>query len=193
MSGAVTATDSAGLSRCSDLIQRRVPVVPVRPVGRSILDEWQRLRISVEDVPTYFGNGQERRHLYGDPSGHVDVDLDCPRLSPWRSVLADHGKDPRANGASPGRTDGIFRLRSRTTQYRDIDKSCWWKLRSTGGQTHHPPAAIHPVRWFAWDVDGRPRRGGAARLQTRSAQVALRPWWLATGPLLGSRHDRRMP
>ena len=191
MSGAVTATDSAVCRVARDLIQRRVPVVPVPP-GRKgpILDEWQRLRISVEDVPTYFGNGQNVGILLGDPSGHVDVDLDCPE------AIAVADRFLLTTGRIHGRRSKPRSHRwylptpiPPTTQYRDIDKSMLVELRSTGGQTIIPPS-IHPSgEVFAWDVDGDPAEVDAARLQTAVAQVAAAALVARHWPAVGSRHD----
>jgi hypothetical protein len=52
--------------------------MPARQKGPRIAD-WQRLRLSLEDVPRYFNNGQNVGIINGQASGGlVTVDLDRP-------------------------------------------------------------------------------------------------------------------
>ena len=59
-------------------IERGGAVIPV-PHGskKPSMDEWENMRITSEDVPRYWTNGQNIGLLTGEPSGWlVDVDLD---------------------------------------------------------------------------------------------------------------------
>ena len=60
------------------LIRRGVAVIPV-PAGEKHPGRpgWESLRITEEDIPNYWTNGQNVGMLCGKPSGdRVDVDLD---------------------------------------------------------------------------------------------------------------------
>src|SRR5215217_1927408 len=61
------------------LIRRGVAVIPV-PAGekKASLRGWESLRITEEEIPNYWTNGQNVGLLCGKPSGgRVDVDLDA--------------------------------------------------------------------------------------------------------------------
>jgi hypothetical protein len=61
------------------LIRRGVAVIPV-PAGQKNpgRPEWEALRITEEEIPNYWTNGQNIGVLCGKPSGgRVDVDLDA--------------------------------------------------------------------------------------------------------------------
>jgi putative DNA primase/helicase len=59
-------------------IERGGAVIPVPPGSKDPgRDEWQNMRVTAEDVPRYWTNGQNVGLLTGEPSGWlVDVDLD---------------------------------------------------------------------------------------------------------------------
>src|SRR5918997_1222832 len=58
--------------------ERGGAVIPVAPDSKKPgMDGWQDMRITVEDIPRYWTNGQNIGLLTGEPSGWlVDVDLD---------------------------------------------------------------------------------------------------------------------
>jgi hypothetical protein len=61
------------------LIRRGVAVIPV-PAGEKNPGRpgWEALRITEEEIPNYWTNGQNVGLLCGEPSGgRVDVDLDA--------------------------------------------------------------------------------------------------------------------
>ena len=61
------------------LIRRGVAVIPV-PAGEKNPGRpgWEALRITEEEIPDYWTNGQNVGLLCGEPSGwRVDVDLDA--------------------------------------------------------------------------------------------------------------------
>jgi len=61
-------------------IKRGVMVIPVRKDEKDPgIPGWQDLRLTVEDVPRYWTNGQNIGVLNGKPSGwRICVDLDVP-------------------------------------------------------------------------------------------------------------------
>ena len=65
------------------LIRRGVAVIPVLSGEKNPnRTGWQAERISEEDVPQYWTNGQNVGVLCGEPSGGlVDVDLDSPEAA----------------------------------------------------------------------------------------------------------------
>jgi putative DNA primase/helicase len=74
----------ANAETCRQVAQKYIRAglapVPVPPGKKAPnLEEWQRLRISEEEVPRFWNNGQNIRVLTGEPSGWlVDIDLDVP-------------------------------------------------------------------------------------------------------------------
>jgi predicted P-loop ATPase len=125
-----------------------VPYRKKKPNGNA----WQKLRISVADVPAYFnGKPQNVGALWGDASGSVDVDLDAseaialaPALLPYTGMIFGHASKPRSHH--------IFRIIpvSQRLQFRDPlnTKSMLVELRgltkkNTVGFQSVMPCSIH--------------------------------------------------
>src|SRR5262245_60094054 len=183
--------------------ERRWKLVPV-PHGakRPILQEWQNLRLTVEDLPTYF-NGQPQNIgvLLGAPSGHLlDVDLDCreavmlaqtflpptdckfgrpsKRASHWFYV-GSTPTDGRQSFEDPERVDG----RKRTCV----------ELRSTRFQTILP-GSLHGESGeeVTWDDDGELASVDPADLEKRVKYLAVASLLARHWPTEGTRHDAAM-
>ncbi len=189
----MTATATAlNIQRAAiEEIRRGYSVVPVPPRQKGpTLPEWQKLRLSVEDVPSYFGQEENLGRLNGEPSGLVDVDLDCPealavadRFLPKTGMIHGRPGKPRSHrwyAPSPIPS---------TRQFKDINGTMLVELRSTGGQTVIPPS-IHPSgEVVAWDSTGDPTGVHVATLQQAVAHVAAVALLARHWPVKGSRHD----
>ena len=76
--------------------------IPARQKGPQI-PGWQRLRMSVSDVPRYFSNVQNIGIITGKASGWlVTVDLDCPEAV----ALAGRFLEPTLTGGRESVPDG---------------------------------------------------------------------------------------
>jgi putative DNA primase/helicase len=132
-------------------IERGYTVVPV-PAGEKNPDRrrWQDLRISLEDVPRYFTNGQNIGVHVGEPSGwRVDVDLDVPEVR----KVAGRFLDPTLTSGRASAPDSHWWYVCRGAEYRtfkDTNGETILELRSTGHHTLVWPS-VHPsgeeIRW----------------------------------------------
>lgn len=129
-----------------------VPFATKNPNRRN----WQRERVTPEEVPARFGPGPTNIGLLtGAPSGWiVDVDLDHPRCV----ALADDflPATPAVFGR-PGnpRSHRLYRVTSpaSTKQHRSKSAGMLVEMRSTTHQTMIPPS-VHPSgEQIAWDGD----------------------------------------
>src|ERR1044072_3636438 len=76
----VATHDVTPLEIAHDLVRQGFSVVPVAYRSKNAyLDDWSNLRITMEDLPNYFGSKPMNIGvLLGEASGGlVDVDLDC--------------------------------------------------------------------------------------------------------------------
>ncbi len=123
---------------------------------------WERLRISVTDVPKYFTTSSNIGVLNGEPSGWlVDIDLDHPLARELAddflpATPAEFGRE------SSRRSHRIYRVIGKvaTTQRRlpkvDGKAPMIVELRSTGSQTIFP-GSVHPGgELIEWDSNGEP-------------------------------------
>jgi hypothetical protein len=132
-------------------IERGYTVVPV-PAGSKNpgRDGWERLRITVEDVPRYFTNGQNIGIHVGEPSGwRVDVDLDVPEIL----KVAGRFLPPTLTSGRASSPDSHWwyvcpGVEHRT--FKDMGGETILELRSTGHHTLVWPS-VHPsgeqVKW----------------------------------------------
>ena len=106
-------------------------------------DDWQSLRITAEDIPNYWTNGQGIGLLTGEPSGWlVDVDLDfaeavkiAGRFLPRRSRAAERAARTRTGGsgleARRIEISGIQTARSASWSSGPQADKPWWHLPRT--------------------------------------------------------------
>ena len=135
-------------------MRRGAAVIPV-PAGSKNpgRDGWESLRLTPEDIPNYWTNGQGIGLLTGEPSGWlVDVDLDVEEAAKiagrFLPQTLTSGRESRPHSHwwfwAPGSTNHDF---------RDTDgRKRLVELRSTGRQTLVAPSA-HPsgekYRWHS--------------------------------------------
>jgi putative DNA primase/helicase len=152
--------------------------IPI-PAGQKhpILKGWQNLRLSKEDLPRYFSNGQNVGLLLGEPSlGLVDVDCDwkesaflAPRFLPTTGMISGRESSPKSHYwfIAPG---------VKTKQFIDPtesdERNMIVELRSTGGQTLVAPS-VHPSgECYIWHEFTDPARIEPEQLQNAVASIA---------------------
>lgn len=189
-----------------DYLARGLAVLPVEYKGKrpshngKLLTGWQHLRLTADDLSTYFnGHAQNIGVVLGEASGRVvDADLDCPEAV----MLAPEFLPP--TGAIFGRTS---RRRSHYLYYADLktrkfcdpllekgkdeaerDKAMLVELRSTGTQTVFPGSVHESGEAITWDQDQDPESIEAVELERAGARLAaaclLTRYWPA-----GARND----
>lgn len=138
MSTDASRRDAAGL------IRRGVAVIPV-PAGEKNPGRagWETMRISEDEVPRHWTNGQNVGVLCGEPSGGlVDVDLDSPEAV----ALAGRFLPPTLTSGRERRPHSHWWYRcagAESRDWKDTDRSKLVELRSTGRQTLVSPS-LHP-------------------------------------------------
>jgi hypothetical protein len=145
--------DSAKAARW--YIGKGFTVVPV-PVGEKNpgRDGWESLRITLEEVPQYFNNGQNIGLHNGEPSRWlVCVDLDKPEAA----MLAGRLFDPTLTSGRESTPDAhwwFFAEGAPHTTFKDLDGSMILELRSTGHHTLVQPS-VHPSgERYRWSESG---------------------------------------
>jgi hypothetical protein len=165
-------------------IERGGAVIPVprgsKDPGR---DEWQNMRITAEDVPRYWTNGQNVGLLTGEPSGWlVDVDLDVQEAveiaGRFLPQTLTSGRESRPHSHWWFRAEG-----AENREYKDTDgKKRLVEVRSTGRQTLVAPS-IHPSgEEYTWH-----KESGLAVAQIPPEELEAQVRELATATLI-ARH-----
>jgi len=172
------------------LIRRGVAVIPV-PAGEKNPGRpgWESLRITEEEIPNYWTNGQNVGLLCGKPSGNrVDVDLDPDEAvkiaGRFLPPTLTSGRESRPHShwwyVAPG---------AKSRDWKDTDRSKLIELRSTGRQTLVAPST-HP------DGDAYIWHPGLEMEEIPSDELVARCQELATATLIarhvppaGGRHD----
>ena len=183
-------------------IERGYTVVPVparsKNPGR---DKWEELRITLEDVPRYFNNGQNIGLHNGEPSGWlVPVDQDVPEarkvagrfLIPTLTSGRESSPDSHWWFVAPGCPHKTF---------KDLDNSMILELRSTGHHTLVEPS-VHPSgESYKWSRSGlQPAEISAEDLTRACRELATAALIARNLPELrdsrtgagGGRHDLAM-
>lgn len=184
---------STPLQLASTYVTRGWSVVPVPyRTKRPVLDEWQKLRLSPEELQKHFdGAPQNVGVLLGAPSGGLnDVDLDSAQavaladwfLPPTSSVF---GRDSKL------KSHRIYScpLINRTQQYRAPDGTMIVELRSTGSQTVFPGSTHESGEAIEWHDDGAPTPVSAAVLAVAVGRLAAAALLARHWPAKGARHD----
>ncbi len=151
-------------------IRSGLAVVPVPPRSKNPnRSGWERLRITLEEIPRYFDNGQNIGIHLGEPSGwRVDVDLDAPEtrrvagrfLTPTLTSGRESAPDSHWWYVCPGAEHRTF---------TDLDGEMLLELRSTGHHTLVWPS-VHPSgEAITWSGTDQPHEVGAREL-TRSCK-----------------------
>ncbi len=130
-----------------------------------VVKNWSDLRVTENDLPAYFHDGESVGILLGEPSGGlVDVDLDSPETRALAGILLPSTDAVFGRPSSP-RSHRLYRCdpapRSKSSFIDPITTKKIVELRSTGLQTVFPPsewtdesAGSRETR--TWEADGEP-------------------------------------
>ena len=147
-------------------IERGWTPVPV-PAGAKNpgRDGWQDLRISLEDIPLYFNNGQNIGLHCGEPSGWlVCADLDVVEA---RKLAEKFLAPTLASGreSTPGSHLWYIAEGAQHATFKDLDGSMLLELRSTGHHTLVAPSTHPSGESYKWSRNATaPTRVGPEEL-----------------------------
>lgn len=180
----------------ASLLARGWAVIPVPArTKKPVIEEWQNLRLTRDDLPGYFVNGCNVGVLLGAPSGDlVDIDLDAREAV----ALADLFLPATATvfgRASKPRAHWLYSCAITTEKFQDVERGAddvtamLVEIRSTGCQTIFPPSEHPGGERVEWSDDGEPASVDTfevhrAVVLLACAAVIARHW-----PVLGARHD----
>jgi putative DNA primase/helicase len=135
-------------------INRSIAVIPVPAEEKNPgYEGWQNLRLTEQDVPRHWSNGQNIGVLNGEPSGwRVCIDLDVSdALS-----LAGRFLDPTLTGGRKSRPHSHWWYVARgaqTEKFKDLDGAMLLELRSTGCQTIVAPSVQPNGEQYTWHAE----------------------------------------
>ena len=150
---------------------------------------WQNLRLTEEDLPRYFGNGEGVGLLLGEASGGLtDVDLDCPEairaasyFLPTTGMVHGRPEAPSSHWWYRTRLKKIFEL-------RDDEGKKLLEVRA-GGQTLVPPSVCESGEARMWETTGlEPTRVDDEELLHAAKHLAAATLLARVWPERG-RHD----
>jgi hypothetical protein len=188
------------LQAARNLVADGCAVVPVPYAQKKpILKEWEKLRLSADDLMRHFNGRGNLGLLNGIPSGNrTDLDLDVPEAVAAAPAFAPptqlmHGR--QSNPASHWWYAVMGTIETRKFQFTeaDSDKSTMLvEVRSTGTQTLMPPS-VHPEgEVYRYDRHGEPARVTPATLVRAASLVATCALIARHWPGKGSRDDAAM-
>lgn len=176
--------------------QGRSPVpIPSKAKG-PVIKGWQKLRITLKDLPKYF-NGHEQNIgiILGEASnGLTDADLDCAEARalaqyflPRTASVFGRQSAPRSHWEYVVNPPMESQQWSAPQDKNRKGKSMLVELRGTGAQTVFPPS-IHPSEEpICFDEDGEPAVVDAAVLRRAASRLAAASLLVRFWPD-GSRH-----
>jgi hypothetical protein len=174
------------------LIRRGVAVIPV-PAGKKNPGRpgWEALRITEEEIPDYWTNGQNVGVLCGEPSGgRVDVDLDTDEAVKiafrFLPATMTSGRKSRPHSHCWYVARG-----AESADWKDVDGKKLVELRSTGRQTLVAPSTHPDGDEYVWHSEAGLKMAeiSAAELRERCRELATAALIARHVPPEGSRHD----
>jgi len=183
---------SGRIDAVRDYVRRGWAPVPVP--GRSKnpgFDDWEKLRITEDDVERHFPAGKNVGLILGEASnGLTDVDLDTPEARRLAATFLPpttlkHGRESNPDSHWWYVCDPT----PDTKRFKDVNGETLCEVRGSGVQTIVPPS-VHPdgelIEWSGIgepaEIDGRILRHYVAQLA--ACTLLARHW-----PSTGSRHD----
>src|SRR5215203_4098060 len=177
------------------LIRRGVAVIPI-PAGQKNPGRpgWESLRITEEEIPKHWTNGQNVGVLCGEPSGgRVDVDLDANeavkiafRFLP-ETLTSGRRSRPHSHCwyVAPG---------AESADWKDSEGKKLVELRSNGRQTLVAPSTHPDGDEYVWHSEAGLKMAevSAAELKERCRELATAALIARHVPQEGSRHDYAM-
>lgn len=178
-----------------DYLARGFAPIPV-PAGEKNPGRtgWEAMRISEDEVPRYWTNGQNIGLLCGQPSGwRVDVDLDADEAV----KIAGRFLPPTLTGGRERRPHSHWWFRSEEAEshdWKDIGGKKLVELRSTGRQTIVAPSTHPEGDRYVWHTESALEVAeiSATELKERCRELATAALIARHLPPEGSRHDFAM-
>ena len=176
------------------LIRRGVAVIPV-PAGEKNPGRpgWEALRITEEEIPGYWTNGQNVGLLCGEPSGgRVDVDLDADEAL----KIAGRFLPPTITSGRESRPHSHWWYvapEAESRDWKDTDGSKLVELRSTGRQTLVEPSTHPDGDAYIWHPGLEMEEISAGDLVARCRELATATLIARHVPTTGGRHDFALP
>ena len=161
-------------------LTRDIAVIPVPDGAKDPgLPGWQNLRLTPEDIPRYWSNGQNIGALNGEPSGwRVCVDLDVAETlgmaGRFLSPTLTSGRQSR-----PHSHRWYVAPQAQTQKFKDTDGTMLLELRSTGCQTIVAPSAHPTGERYVWHAES-----GLEMAQIEAPELIDRLRELATAVLV---------
>ena len=172
--------------------------IPV-PAGQKkpVIEGWQKLRLTREDLPIHFSNGSNVGLLLGNPSANLtDIDLDWPEARAMADEFLPQTHRISGREGSP-RSHYFYTVEplAKTKKFEDPtlrnekgERAMIVELRSTGAQTIVPPSRHPSGEDYIWHEEGEAERVSLDSLQTSVSTLAAcaitsRHWQE------GKRHD----
>ena len=178
-------------------IQRGWYPVPVPYMQKgSRLHGWQNLRLTLDDIPSYFKDEQQNIGvILGDPSGGlVDIDLDVPEaikladaFLPETGWVFGRVSKPRSHRLYISKP-----IPEKRVPFETNEGIMLVELRSTGGQTVFPPSVHESGEPIAFDQQGELASVSADELQEKVARLAAATLLVRHWPQEGSRQHAAM-
>ncbi len=177
------------------LIRRGVAAIPV-PAGEKNPGRpgWESLRITEEEIPNYWTNGQNVGLLCGEPSGwRVDVDLDADEAVKvafrFLPETLTSGRESRPHSHCWYVAPDV-----ESADWKDVDGKKLLELRSTGRQTLVAPSTHPGGDEYIWHYEAglKTAEVPAATLKDRCRELATAALIARHVPPEGSRHDYAM-
>jgi hypothetical protein len=162
------------------LTQRGLFVVPIpRGMNHPIVDKWQNLRLTLDDLESHFADAENIGILLS-PSGLADVDLDCHEaiaaadvLLPTTAMVHGHQSSPRSHRYF--RPTGILKSKPFKDPRLEKTKSTRAMIVElrVSGQTIAPPSInLRTGELVEWDSEGEPATIDGDELARAVEQVA---------------------
>jgi hypothetical protein len=152
------------LEMARDLLAMNIYPVPVK-AGTKMppMAGWPDLRLTIDDLPTHFSNGNSLGLLLGiKPRPICDVDLDCPEALAVARMF-EHPKTDRISGRASSRNSHyFFELPEEFDSEKFEDpilkkqkqRATIIELRGPGGQTVVPPSMHESGERRHWEREG---------------------------------------
>lgn len=158
---------------------------------RPLLQDWTNRRLTEEELPSRFGDGQNLGLVNGEASGGlVIIDVDVSEAL----KIADLFLKKTLRSGREGTPDAHAWYRSpgaKTKKYQDVDGTVLVEVRSDGCQTL-VESSVHPNgEHYRWDRNGIPEpvEVDADELEERCRQLATATVVARYMPPVGGRHE----
>jgi len=154
---------------------------------------WQNLRLTEDELPGRFVQGENVGVLLGEPSGGLtDIDLDCLEAIALAGAFMPKTQSIFGRAGKPKSHWEYITTISATRQFKDINGNTLVEIRSTGGQTVFPPSTHESGEAITWHEDGEPARVDADELLAAAGKLAAAALIARHWPAKGSRDDAAM-